>query len=365
MKIESSNIGFIGQHTSVKHRVVDETLRVWVGDQRPDFEGRNGAGGLPTASQVAISDAARQAVAQTNAAVDTQASETNNVSEIDDAVDQAMMDPKLQVLISVVEAFTGQKIRLFESGKLAFEQPQSAPTQQHAPADADQAPQRQGWGLEYDRHESVRESEHTSFTAQGIIRTADGKEIKFQVSLDMKREFFSESSVSIRAGDGVRKDPLVINFEGTAAQLTDTKFDFDLDSDGHADHVSFVNSSSGFLALDKNGNGVIDDGSELFGTQSGNGFADLSAYDDDGNGWIDESDAVYVQLRIWTKDADGNDMLGTLAQHKIGALYLGNTATPFDLKDSENTQHGQIRSTGIYLYEDGRVGTLQQIDLIV
>lgn len=43
------------------------------------------------------------------------------------------------------------------------------------------------------------------------------------------------------------------------------------------------------LSLDQNGNGEIDNGTELFGTKSGDGFADLARYDLDYNGWIDET----------------------------------------------------------------------------
>src|SRR5699024_10596335 len=133
-----------------------------------------------------------------------------------------------------------------------------------------QQAERAGWGVEYDLHEVHHEVEQTSFDAQGVIKTADGKEITFTYELEMEREFYSETNVSVRAGDAKLKDPLVINFGGTAAQLTLQKFDFDLDADGAKDKVSRVQSGSGFLALDKNGNGAIDDGSELFGAKSGN-----------------------------------------------------------------------------------------------
>ena len=210
------------------------------------------------------------------------------------------------------------------------------------------------------------EAEQTAFSAQGVVRTADGREIRFDLQLLMSREYYEESNISIRAGDAVRKDPLVINFNGTAAQLTDVKFDFDIDSDGQPDSISFVAPGSGFLALDRNGDGKINNGGELFGTQSGNGFADLAQYDSDGNHWIDENDPIYADLRVWTKDADGKDRLSTLAAQKVGALYLGNVSTPFSINNSSsNAQLGQLQSTGIYLNENGSAGTLQQIDLVV
>ena len=58
--------------------------------------------------------------------------------------------------------------------------------------------------------------------------------------------------------------------------VSDMKFKFDIDSDGKVDEISFVGKSSGFLALDKNEDGKINDGSELFGTKSGDGFSDLA-----------------------------------------------------------------------------------------
>lgn len=374
MKIESSTIGLTGQHASFRQVTVEESLRAWVGSQRPDFEGRAAENRADHGSTVAtISDAARRAAAhaQVQATAHAPASATTQAtSENEDATDPISNDPKLQAIIGLIEALTGKKVRLFNPSELtrgtaAAHAQQVAHSQPSAEAGQAAQDQRHGWGIEYDRHETLRESEQTSFSAEGIVRTSDGKEIRFQLALEMKREFFQESDISIRAGDGVKKDPLVINFNGNAAQLTDTKFDFDIDSDGATDSISFVGAGSGFLALDKDGNGAIDNGSELFGTQSGNGFADLAAYDEDGNDWIDESDAVYSKLLVWSKDAAGQDTLNTLAQRNIGALYLGNVATPFDLKNASNDLQGQVRSSGIYLREDGGAGTVQQIDLMV
>lgn len=370
MKIESSNIGLTSQHANSMQVTAKESLRAWVGQQRPDFENRasnnntlNNIGSAQLQLTVAtISSAGKQAAASTQFSADTQAA-----AEAKSATDQANNDPKMLLLISLIEALTGQKIKLFNPNDMKVSD--TAQAQQAAeaarPNQAAPVTQRQGWGIEYDGRESIHESEQTSFTAQGIIRTSDGKEIRFSLSLEMKREFFQENDLSIRKGDGVRKDPLVINFNGAEARLTDTKFSFDLDSDGHAEKISFAGAGSGFLALDKNSNGAIDNGSELFGTQSGNGFADLSAYDINGNNWIDENDAIYSKLQVWKKDAAGNNALSSLAKLNIGALYLGNVATPFDLKNSANELQGQVRSSGVYIREDGSTGTLQQVDLVV
>ena len=169
---------------------------------------------------------------------------------------------------------------------------------------------------------------------------------------------------TLRLGDAARKtDPLVLNFAGNAAQLTDQRFAFDLNADGQAEQINFVAPGSGFLVFDRNQDGKVNNGSELFGPTTDNGFQELAALDDDGNGWIDESDAAFKRLQIWTRDGHGNDLLKSLSETGVGAIGLGNIATPFDIKNNANQLLGQIRSSGIVLQENGAAGTIQQIDL--
>jgi hypothetical protein len=207
------------------------------------------------------------------------------------------------------------------------------------------------------------ERETTAFQSQGFATTEDGRAIHFDVAFSMSREFTSNYE-SIKSENVIMTDPLIINLDRDVTSLSGAKFEFDLDSDGQTESVSFAGEGSGFLALDADGNGAIDDGSELFGTQSGDGFADLAAYDDDGNGWIDENDAVYDKLRVWTKGADGADNLLTLKEADVGAIYLDSAGTEFSLKEAAtNETQGVIRRTGMYLKESGGVGTLSHVDL--
>ncbi len=217
------------------------------------------------------------------------------------------------------------------------------------------------------RYEKISfESEAVSYQAQGVVKTADGKSIDIQMQLNMSRSFYESTSASLGFGSPAGRlcDPLVVNYGGTAASLTQRKFNFDLDADGKLDEISFAGPGSGFLALDKNGDGTINDGSELFGPQSGNGFADLRGYDSDGNGWIDEADEVFSQLRIWSRDENGNDQLFTLKELGLGAIYLGETETQFQMKDAAGQMQGQMRSTSFFLRENGSAGYLHHIDLL-
>ena len=153
--------------------------------------------------------------------------------------------------------------------------------------------------LSFNAEEYYYEQENMLFSSVGTVRTADGREINFNVDLSMSRSFTQAYRQELNLS-ALQKtcDPLVINFDADTASLSDQKFRFDIDADGEEDTVSMLGAGSGYLALDKNGDGVINDGSELFGPQSGNGFQDLSAYDEDGNGWIDENDSIWSKLKL-------------------------------------------------------------------
>ncbi|MCM1302803.1 MAG: hypothetical protein NC305_02580 [Lachnospiraceae bacterium] len=207
------------------------------------------------------------------------------------------------------------------------------------------------------------ESEDTTFSTVGKVKTADGREIDFNINVGMSREFQSHFSEDLHLASFTLCDPLVINLDSDVADVQDQTFYFDLDADGEMDEVSQLGKGSGYLALDKNGDGVINDGNELFGTTSGNGFADLAKYDEDGNGWIDENDAIWDKLKIWCKDENGKDVLYRLADKGVGAICLQNTATDFTLQGQGGRTQGVVRSTGVFLYENGLAGTIQHVDM--
>lgn len=218
-------------------------------------------------------------------------------------------------------------------------------------------------GGQYTSEFYYEENETTSFSTDGIVKTSDGREISFNVELTMSRSFTQYASETIDFGSPRFMDPLVINLDAPAADVKDQKFMFDLDVDGHEEAISRLGAGSGFLALDKNGDGTINDGSELFGAINGDGFADLAKYDSDGNGWIDEADEIFDKLLIWSKDANGKDQLVGLGKAGVGAIYLGAQNTHFSMNNAHNEANAMVRQTGMFLYENGGVGTIQQLDL--
>ena len=209
------------------------------------------------------------------------------------------------------------------------------------------------------------EYENTGFKSTGTVQTSDGRTIDFNVEVMLGRSLSQKiDSISEETYTRILTDPLVINMDTNATAISDQKFMFDIDSDGKEDNISFVGQGSGFLALDKNEDGKINDGSELFGTKSGDGFRDLSEYDEDKNGWIDENDSIFNKLKVWTKDSEGNDKLLNLKQADVGAIYLGNIDTEFSYKNMAGQTDAVLRKSGIYLKEStGAAGTVAHVDL--
>jgi len=211
------------------------------------------------------------------------------------------------------------------------------------------------------------EEESVQFASTGQVSTEDGRVIDFSLDLSLERSFLSrreQESIVQRWQERVNlTDPLVISLEGKIPQLSDATFEFDLNSDGKMENISFVNPGSGFLAFDKNSDSKINNGSELFGPGSGNGFEELAAFDEDHNMWIDENDSVFSKLSVWTKGENGEDLLVSLKDSGIGAIALANADTMFNMTEFDNSVKGQLKSSGMFLFENGDVGSVHQIDL--
>ena len=272
----------------------------------------------------------------------------------------AFLPPALYALALLVERLTGHKIDLLDPSSL---DPTSAA---QSPASSTSAAPHGAAAPQFDvRIDTVQyEAQTSSFSAQGTVTTADGRQISLDLQATISRQFLASGSQELHVGPAASKDPLVLDLSGAPTQLSPQKISFDINADGQVDQVSMPSAGSALLAIDRNGNGKIDDGSELFGPSSGNGYAELATLDSDKNGWIDSADPAFGQLRLWQPSSDGGGRLETLAQAGVGAVSLQHAATPFSFRaPSTNAELGTLQSTGVFLREDGSAGTVRQIDV--
>jgi hypothetical protein len=121
--------------------------------------------------------------------------------------------------------------------------------------------------------------------------------------------------------------PIAFDLNGDGVQtiaIGDSTGTFDLLNTGSAIRSGWLSAEDGFLALDRNGNGRIDDRSELFGGAIGEGFAQLAALDGNGDGRIDAGDAAFGDLLVWqdrnSNHATDEGELSSLAERGIASL---------------------------------------------
>lgn len=249
------------------------------------------------------------------------------------------------VLSRLTEELVGQPLRL-RHPSLAINQ--------------GQAPQL-ARGLTLSTATSYHFEESLLFSAQGSVSTVDGREISFALNLSMTSSTTMTRGMTIDTG--LLLDPLVLQFDTTSPLLEDSYFTFDLDGDGGMEQLARPGWGCGFLAFDRNGDGVINDGLELFGPESGSGFAELAQLDADANLWIDENDPIFSRLSIWRHNPDGSSELQSLAEAGVGAIAVTHAGTSLQLRDGDGKVLGEIAATSIFLTEAGEVRAVHELDL--
>lgn len=177
------------------------------------------------------------------------------------------------------------------------------------------------------------------------------------VQLEFSFEFsasYSRQEVVVEQGD-----PIVLDLDGDGIELSNYQQGarFDLTGSGLAQQVAFVRGGDAFLALDRNGDGQINSGLELFGEQHGarNGFEELRRFDDNKDGLIDRRDSVFNDLQLFRDNGNGQTEAGELFRlidAGISAIDLG--YREIDERAAGGNRIAQIAS---FLRDDGSRGT--------
>jgi hypothetical protein len=206
------------------------------------------------------------------------------------------------------------------------------------------------------------------FSASAQIQTPN-KNFDMNIDLSFSKEFYESRNTQTIIRNNNFIDPLIINYEEDVnpfENISHLHFEFDLDSDGSTEMIPQLKKGAGYLALDKNENGIIDNGNELFGPNTGYGFEELAQYDSDNNNWIDENDDVFNKLKIFSIDEKGQSNLVSLINSNVGAIYLGDIQSGFKYQSAIDKTQAIQKSNGIFIKEDGSgMGVVNSIDVVV
>lgn len=369
MIISGANLSLAASHRSEAGHERSEKLKTWTG-ARPRERATPPATPAPApVPNIQLGEALAKLRHQQSAALSDyqsgrlarQARQNASSNSRNSSASDGATDPQQDKTILLLEKLFGVKgikqfsMRLDGSSSLEIQSSSQQSTTQQSGGGGPV-----GWGLEYDYHEAYHEHESTSLAMAGTFTTQDGRAFSFSIDYQMERDYTRTTDLSVRAGDAVVKDPLILDTSGQGGFGT-TSRPFDLDGQGNADALRQLTNGNQYLAADLDGNGRIDNGGELFGPSSGNGFTDLAKHDDDHNGFIDEGDAIWKQLRLWSGDGAKPTLL---AQWNIAAISLQSVAAQFSYKDGNNALIGENRRAGVYLKDDGQAGVVKQVDLV-
>ncbi len=312
-------------------------------------EGNNTAAAGERSSTLTLQTARQSATSQQ--AATPPAPPAADVGKEQDGIPDDGLDNRQRLIKLMIEAMLGHEIELPKPIKPS-EEGGDGVTQGDAAAQAAETDQL------VEVTDTLLQQEQLNVVASASVATRDGQTIQLDLGfvLDWRQLEVSQRRTTLNA----LKDPLVLSLDGKIAGLTDARVKFDIDQDGQEDSLPGLSEGSGFVALDRNGNGTIDDGGELFGARSGNGFGELATLDEDGNGVLDERDSQFSALQFWQPEHSPI----ALVELGIGAILLHPLDTPFNHLGESGNQ-GVLRQSGLYVTEQGKGGWVQQIDLRV
>ncbi|HBU98255.1 hypothetical protein [Thalassospira lucentensis] len=162
--------------------------------------------------------------------------------------------------------------------------------------------------------------------------------------------------IRIDIAQAFQQDPLILDLDGNGIDITSLQDgqQFDIDGDGTIDQTAWIRGNDALLALDRNKDGKINNGTELFGDQNGaaDGFGELAKFDDNQDGKIDANDAVFSALVLLR----ANGEQATLMDEGITSISLS-MITPID----QRLIGGDLVATSHFTRDDGSIATVGEV----
>ncbi|MDF0585064.1 calcium-binding protein, partial [Bradyrhizobium yuanmingense] len=158
------------------------------------------------------------------------------------------------------------------------------------------------------------------------------------------------------------RDPIVLDLNGDGIQLSalsGSQVHFDFVGDGFKERTGWVSSADGILAIDLNANGVVDNGLELFGSSTQDGFAVLEKADSNGDGVINAQDADFGKLKVW-RDLNQNGASDAGELQSLAEAGIASISLVREQLQGTNAGHG-LGYQAVFTRSDGTTGISQTV----
>ena len=185
--------------------------------------------------------------------------------------------------------------------------------------------------------------------------------LDYNYSLASEQISYSKIEMSVEA----LKDPIIVQFGSRGLGEISGQKDFDFNQDKSLNILPVFSGDVGYLVYDKNHNNKADDGGELFGPETGQGFTELAQLDSNKNGFIDAEDQHFEQLYLWQPGNDNNqaEQWLSLEEAEIQAISLSAISTPYDFYDQQGEIQAQLRQSSFAISENGIGRGVHQVDV--
>ena len=238
-------------------------------------------------------------------------------------------DPKALLIKTIIAAFIEKTVKDLRAKEFGGTNKDITDPAAPLPDQARENVQLIGPNLSLDAHYLFAEMETISFTLNGVVKTADGQEISFELELNIEKTMLFEKNFSIRTGDGDSTEPTIVHFSGTAAQLTNFSFEFEFES----------NDTNG-QSFRRPGWGHVRFGAEL--KQLYNTFSSVMRK---------MKQAVLGSLADSHEKTPGESM------------GLQGVQLPFQVNNFQLDMETIMMKSSIYTYNDGNAGSIPRINL--
>lgn len=264
----------------------------------------------------------------------------------------------VQIISQMMKRITGQDLQLTLPSEL---QNQLDGISVQVPQQPLATPDNQAANSTYQQSASYFEAQITTFSAEGSISTKDGQNVKFSVSLSMSRLFYSQANINA-SGDGGNNEPLQVSFDGLAAELTTTSFNFSIDYKGSVDQVSTdpkpangetANPLAGQTVSNNTAATIRHDDAQKPAEQTDDPFGPL----------FDAVKSIFNALRVWQHHADGSQQLLALGDQSLGAIFLGHITKPLTAEPKTAAVTNVVSNGNFVVPEQAKASTTPQINI--